>query len=114
MIQSPDSTAFTILSGLEQSARMRAMLFAFWLRRYSFSGQRFLGTLDIVSMATGEVVPASQVKTVQHLEGGIVSFIHVKEGTLFNWVSHWWFWNLRLRTLMWASFRSVLHLSGSK
>ncbi len=39
-----------------------------------------LGTLDIVSIATGEVVPASQVKTVQHLEGGIVNLIHVKEG----------------------------------
>ena len=47
------------------------MAFIFWAA---------LGTLDIVSMATGEVVPASQVKTVQHLEGGIVSFIHVKEG----------------------------------
>jgi adhesin transport system membrane fusion protein len=39
-------------------------------------------TLDIVSMATGEVVPSSQVKTVQHLEGGIVSEILVREGEL--------------------------------
>jgi adhesin transport system membrane fusion protein len=40
----------------------------------------YYGRLDIVSVAGGEVVPASQVKTVQHLEGGIVRKIHVKEG----------------------------------
>ena len=39
-----------------------------------------VSTLDIVSMATGEVVPSTQVKTVQHLEGGIVREILVKEG----------------------------------
>ncbi len=39
-----------------------------------------LGTLDIVSIATGEVVPSSQVKTIQHLEGGIVNSILVREG----------------------------------
>ena len=38
------------------------------------------GTLDIVSMAEGKVVPSSQVKTVQHLEGGIVKEIMVSEG----------------------------------
>jgi len=38
------------------------------------------GRLDVVSFAVGEVVPSSQVKTVQHLEGGIVSEILVKEG----------------------------------
>jgi len=36
--------------------------------------------LDVVSFAAGEVVPSSQVKTVQHLEGGIVSKILVREG----------------------------------
>ena len=39
-----------------------------------------ISTLDIVSMATGEVIPSSQVKTIQHLEGGIVREIHVREG----------------------------------
>jgi len=39
-----------------------------------------LGTMGVVSFANGEVVPASQVKTVQHLEGGIVRKILVKEG----------------------------------
>ncbi len=32
-------------------------------------------TLDIVSMTTGEVIPSTQVKTVQHLEGGILRII---------------------------------------
>jgi adhesin transport system membrane fusion protein len=37
-------------------------------------------TLDIVSMTTGEVIPSTQVKTIQHLEGGIVREILVREG----------------------------------
>jgi len=39
-----------------------------------------LSELDIVSMTTGEVAPSSQVKTVQHLEGGIVRQILVRDG----------------------------------
>ncbi len=39
-----------------------------------------VATLDIVSMAGGEVIPSSQVKSVQHLEGGIVLEISVREG----------------------------------
>lgn len=40
----------------------------------------YLGRLDVVSSAMGEVIPSSQVKSVQHLEGGIVGAIHVREG----------------------------------
>lgn len=36
--------------------------------------------LDIVSDAIGEVIPSSRVKKIQHLEGGIVREIKVKEG----------------------------------
>ncbi len=36
--------------------------------------------LDIASYAEGQVIPAGQVKRVQHLEGGIVSGIRVAEG----------------------------------
>lgn len=39
-----------------------------------------IGKLDIFSVAMGEVVPASRVKHIQHLEGGIVSEIKVVEG----------------------------------
>lgn len=38
------------------------------------------GTLDVVSVTAGEVVPASKVKSIQHLEGGIIREIMVREG----------------------------------
>ncbi len=41
-----------------------------------------VGKLDIVSMADGEVIPSTKVKPVEHLEGGIVLDILVKEGDL--------------------------------
>ena len=46
----------------------------------SFFAWATIGELDVVSTATGEVVPASKVKSVQHLEGGIVREILVSEG----------------------------------
>lgn len=39
-----------------------------------------VGELDIVSMADGEVAPSTKVKRVEHLEGGIVRQILVREG----------------------------------
>jgi adhesin transport system membrane fusion protein len=36
--------------------------------------------LDEVSVAPGEVIPQGKVKVVQHLEGGIIETIHVREG----------------------------------
>ena len=45
--------------------------FGIWARK---------STLAIVSVAEGEVVPSSQVKTIQHLEGGIIREIQVREG----------------------------------
>jgi len=38
--------------------------------------------LDEVAVATGEVVPQGRVKTIQHLEGGIIEEIFVQEGDL--------------------------------
>ncbi len=40
----------------------------------------YFARLDEVSSAPGEVIPQGQVKVIQHLEGGIVSEIHVVEG----------------------------------
>jgi adhesin transport system membrane fusion protein len=40
----------------------------------------YFGKLDVVSAAMGEVIPSSQVKHIQHLEGGIVREILVHEG----------------------------------
>ncbi len=39
-----------------------------------------VGPLDIVSTAGGQVAPSTQVKSVQHLEGGIVQEINVRDG----------------------------------
>ncbi len=39
-----------------------------------------VGTLDVVSMTQGEVIPSTSLKTIQHLEGGIVLEIAVSEG----------------------------------
>lgn len=39
-----------------------------------------IGRLDISSQAMGEVYPSTQGKTIQHLEGGIVQELLVKEG----------------------------------
>ena len=46
----------------------------------SFALWAMIGKLDIVSRANGKVVPSSRVKHIQHLEGGIVSEIKVREG----------------------------------
>jgi membrane fusion protein, adhesin transport system len=46
----------------------------------AFFGWASVATLDIVSLATGEVIPSSQVKSIQHLEGGIVREISIREG----------------------------------
>ena len=46
----------------------------------AFGAWSWYGKLDIVSDAVGEVVPSSQIKSIQHLEGGIVQEILIREG----------------------------------
>ena len=46
----------------------------------SFGAWAHYGQLDVVSTAVGEVIPSTQIKSIQHLEGGIVRAIMVKEG----------------------------------
>ena len=46
----------------------------------AFVAWAYYGTLDVVSMADGEVVPSGRVKQVQHFEGGIIREIRVREG----------------------------------
>lgn len=41
-----------------------------------------LARLDAGALAPGEVIPSGRVKTVQHLEGGIIAAIEVREGDL--------------------------------
>ena len=40
----------------------------------------FLGTVDVVAVARGSVVPVGGVKTVQSLEAGVVRAVHVRSG----------------------------------
>ncbi len=47
-----------------------------------FLGWSSLTTVDEVAVAEGEILPIGSIKTVQHLEGGIVEEILVKEGEL--------------------------------
>jgi len=46
----------------------------------AFGVWAYYSKLDIVSVAEGRVAPSSKVKNVQHLEGGIVKEILVREG----------------------------------
>lgn len=46
----------------------------------SFVVWAFIGKLDIVSVADGKVTPSSNIQEIQHLEGGIVRDILVREG----------------------------------
>ncbi len=50
----------------------------------SFFAWACVAPLDIVSDAVGEVVPSSKVKRIQHLEGGIVREINVREGDVVD------------------------------
>ncbi len=45
-----------------------------------FAGWAYSARLDEVATAVGEVVPQENVKVIQHLEGGILQKIHVREG----------------------------------
>ena len=44
----------------------------------------YISKISVVSVADGEVVPSGQIKTVQHLEGGIIKQILVQEGQRVN------------------------------
>jgi len=44
----------------------------------------YVGKIDIVSVATGKIVPSSRVKIIQPLEAGVVRAIYVKEGDDVN------------------------------
>ena len=46
----------------------------------SFVYWSYHGELDIVSVADGQVVPTGKIKHIQHLEGGIIHKINIKEG----------------------------------
>lgn len=73
-------TAPTQTETEDVTLRQHAVFWVSALMIVGFAIWASLSTLDIVSMAEGEVIPSSQVKMVQHLEGGIVREIKVTEG----------------------------------
>jgi len=64
----------------ESDRLTHVFLFLCMLVVAAFGAWSYYGRLDVVSTAVGEVIPSTQVKSVQHLEGGIVREIMVKEG----------------------------------
>ena len=64
----------------EKNAGTHLFLFICILACIAFVAWAWNGNLAIVSVAEGEVVPSSQIKTIQHLEGGIIREIKVREG----------------------------------
>jgi adhesin transport system membrane fusion protein len=64
--------------GVGKASHMLLILFIVLCLSFVFWAHQ--SELDIFSMAQGEVMPSSKVKSVQHLEGGIVQRILVNEG----------------------------------
>lgn len=77
-VSAPPSPATELDLALIKSERKFIHYLAVGL--FCFLGWAALSKLDIATQAFGEVAPADQVQKVQHLEGGIVREIHVKEG----------------------------------
>jgi HlyD family secretion protein/adhesin transport system membrane fusion protein len=73
-----------ILEETGTSAIVRQATFLIAVAVALFIGWAALARLDEVAVTNGEVVPSSAVQTIQHLEGGVVSEILVKEGQLVD------------------------------
>jgi len=80
----PSAGAATVGNGYQPSERIPVKTHAVFglcaLMVISFGIWSAICEIDIVSVALGEVIPSTQVKTIQHLEGGIVRDIKVVEG----------------------------------
>ena len=79
-ILNPDPSAAGDEQEVNRSTHVFFMLLA--ITCLSFIIWSSIGKLDIVSMANGRVVPSNKVKKIQHLEGGIVSEILIREGDI--------------------------------
>ena len=60
----------------------RLMFLVFFGFAIAIGAWMFLFTIDIISNAEGQVIPVGEVKTIQHLEGGIIDQILVKEAEI--------------------------------
>ena len=61
---------------------VRALLMLLTLTVFAFIGWTSITTLKETTKSSGEVVPSGSVMAIQHLEGGIVSDIFVRDGDI--------------------------------
>jgi adhesin transport system membrane fusion protein len=80
MNEAQQTSIQTIVNNHEKNTGTHLFLFICIVACIAFGAWAWKGNLAIVSVAEGEVVPSTQVKTIQHLEGGIVREIKVREG----------------------------------
>jgi len=80
MNEAQQTSMQTIENNHEKNTGTHLFLFICIVACIAFGAWAWKGNLAIVSVAEGEVVPSTQVKTIQHLEGGIVREIKVREG----------------------------------
>lgn len=88
----PTETTIDDLMTPHESRRLDAMLAGLEAPSWRYIAKIIMGGLAVllvwsffarveeVSMAPGEVVPQGRIKTIQHLEGGIIEEIFVREG----------------------------------
>lgn len=80
-----DSTKESPLDNLVATVRLPGWRRFAWIAMLlivAFLGWAYIAEFDEVAIAPGEIVPRENVKVVQHLEGGIIETIHVREGQL--------------------------------
>jgi len=65
---------------LKQGTGAHLFFFMCMLLVILFSLWAYFGKLDIASVSEGKIIPSSKVKSIQHLEGGIIKEILVNEG----------------------------------
>ena len=63
---------------------VRVILFLLSLSVFGFIGWAAVTELEETTKASGEVVPSGSVLSVQHLEGGIIQKIFVRDGDIVN------------------------------
>ena len=78
-----ESCIVNMVSGDDGNGATRTARLFLWLTGalvFFFLAWAAVAPLDVVSTASGQVIPSTKVKSVQHLEGGIILDIKVREG----------------------------------
>lgn len=71
-----------ILEEIGPPQLVRVLLMFLTLTVFAFIGWTAVTPLKETTKSSGEVVPSGSVMAIQHLEGGIISAIHVRDGDL--------------------------------